>query len=456
MARYYIDQTGGNDANDGLSTGAAWKTKGKCSTVMVGGNIFDFKGGETWSEAGLSISAAVTVTSSWGTGLPIFDGAGSYVGFYLDAADGAQINLCEFRNTTAAGMYGIDVRTGATINCQINLCTFTSGQYGVRSESLATIVGGGAWGGNLIYGCTFGPTDGALSEDGVSINGAWACEVSACDFRGIGIGGAGGAGDPVSCHNTCVMSVHDCTLIGNRNGALRHVNTAGTSVFYNNYVYWNDEGGTTIVHQEGGGNLDVWNCEIVATGSAAVQIIQNHGTTAGGSTTRCWNVTVKNLVNNTNAFSFDNQRPSGAATTTLHVYNCISYLQFPANGRHIRSNSASTVYAGDYNSFSSTAAGRFVTSAGTDFAGWKTHWAGQDANSVTGDPSMSNNTGTAEGDAALLTGSNCKDAGSDLSANGFTTDYVGVTRPSGSAWDIGAYEFLQSPPTRMMLMGVGT
>lgn len=50
-----------------------------------------------------------------------------------------------------------------------------------------------------------------------------------------------------------------------------------------------------------------------------------------------------------------------------------------------------------------------------------------------------------------LAGSGVIDAGTSL-ASFFTTDYLGNSRPSGSAWDIGAYEFGGSPPTVITTM----
>ena len=60
--------------------------------------------------------------------------------------------------------------------------------------------------------------------------------------------------------------------------------------------------------------------------------------------------------------------------------------------------------------------------------------------SVTGSPSFTN---AATGDFTLQSGSNCRDAGADLSAT-LTTDYIGTSRPQNGTFDIGAYEYLVS------------
>ena len=54
---YYIDATNGNDANNGLSPNAAWKTLNKLnnswSIIKPGDNIL-FKRGEVWRPSGIS------------------------------------------------------------------------------------------------------------------------------------------------------------------------------------------------------------------------------------------------------------------------------------------------------------------------------------------------------------------------------------------------------------------
>ena len=66
---YYVDQTGGLDANDGLSVGAAWKTVAKVNaTALAIDDQVLFKRGETWAEQ-------FTPTFSGTSGHPIILGA---------------------------------------------------------------------------------------------------------------------------------------------------------------------------------------------------------------------------------------------------------------------------------------------------------------------------------------------------------------------------------------------
>lgn len=60
---------------------------------------------------------------------------------------------------------------------------------------------------------------------------------------------------------------------------------------------------------------------------------------------------------------------------------------------------------------------------------------------LTTDPSFTNAAGS---DFTLQSGSAARDAGTDLSASGVTTDYLGTARPQNSVFDIGAYEYIVS------------
>jgi hypothetical protein len=77
---YYVDSAGGSDANSGTSASSPWQSLAKVdATAFQPGDTIAFKGGDTWSGAGLTItssgsaSAPITVTS-YGTGRALLAG----------------------------------------------------------------------------------------------------------------------------------------------------------------------------------------------------------------------------------------------------------------------------------------------------------------------------------------------------------------------------------------------
>jgi len=78
---YYVDATAGNDANSGLSAGAAWKTIAKVNAAtFVAGDQILFKRGEVWWESLVPPSSGTSgspiVFDAYGTGeAPTITGA---------------------------------------------------------------------------------------------------------------------------------------------------------------------------------------------------------------------------------------------------------------------------------------------------------------------------------------------------------------------------------------------
>jgi hypothetical protein len=80
---------------------------------------------------------------------------------------------------------------------------------------------------------------------------------------------------------------------------------------------------------------------------------------------------------------------------------------------------------------------------GTNYTASAWVLAGKDLNSKTNLPTFTAyTTGDPSNDFSLASGDTvARDAGTSLSSY-FTTDFLGVTRPQGAAWDIGAYEYV--------------
>lgn len=112
---YYVDATGGNDANAGTSTGAAWQTITKAKSIsFAGGDRLLFKRGETFSDTFMVLLSNSTsagnrlVVGAYGTGAkPIFAMSGKSYGMYASSAAG-RAQYIRFSN--------LDIRT-ATISC---------------------------------------------------------------------------------------------------------------------------------------------------------------------------------------------------------------------------------------------------------------------------------------------------------------------------------------------------
>ena len=125
MTIYYVDFTGGNDANGGLSDADAWKTITKVNgETFIAGDRIRFKRGETWTGIQLTIGWSGTISQpiifeDYGDGaLPIIDGndavnciacanesyitfinihitAGLNFGFYMTGSDHISLFSCE-------------------------------------------------------------------------------------------------------------------------------------------------------------------------------------------------------------------------------------------------------------------------------------------------------------------------------------------------------------------------
>jgi hypothetical protein len=138
--------------------------------------------------------------------------------------------------------------------------------------------------------------------------------------------------------------------------------------------------------------------------------------------------------------------------------NYLIYIDNKADGTHQPVVELST-FTSDYNVYQSLKAdGKyFYTEDGSDniallnFTEWKT-WlssggvSGADANSTIGQVNFTNEAGD---DFTLpYNDTVAKNQGVDLASEGFSDDKLGISRPRGSAWDIGAYEYPNPDPPK--------
>jgi hypothetical protein len=136
---------------------------------------------------------------------------------------------------------------------------------------------------------------------------------------------------------------------------------------------------------------------------------------------------------------------NGIAGTTSS-YNCVVYHSTDDGNAGIDSDDAQNSIA-----IGSPGSGDIVTSGNNNISGDSTATG---ANSLTNQVATDLFTDPANGDFSLKSGSNAIDAGTDLSAEMDAVDITGETRPQGSAWDIGAFEYVQGSGTTWNIGGV--
>lgn len=203
------------------------------------------------------------------------------------------------------------------------------------------------------------------------------------------------------------------------------------------------------IRLQGNSNV-VEDCETYSVAGHAIQVYSDSGTSTSNVVRR--NKTRSSTISR-GGIAIDADSPG--ATASNQVYNNLVYgnatglLLFGAgSGNKIWNNTIynNSSYGVQINAAQSAAEIRnnivFSNGTGIQDGGVNT----TQSNNITSDPMFTNAAG---GDFTLTSGSIARDTGTTISA--FSTDYLQVTRPVGSAWDVGAYEFVSgadtTPPT---------
>lgn len=213
MATYYVDFVGGDDTNNGTTTGTPWQhchgdaaaTDNAASTSMSAGDTILFKGGVTYASGPITIADAGSVGnyitydgtgSSYGSGAAVIDGDDTLTGAFVVNA-----NYIEIKGFEIFDIDGNAIYSGGARDYQ----TFTD-------LTIHDTVGSSAIDGAGIY---------TLDTDHVTVHG--------CTIYNM-------AGDCLRLYGAVDLTIEDCTLHdGEYDGAM--LGASGTATIDGNTIY---------------------------------------------------------------------------------------------------------------------------------------------------------------------------------------------------------------------------
>jgi len=404
---YYVDNQTTNDVNDGTSWGYAWSSFAQVDwDLFLPGDSLYISGGPAESSQVYYEQLNVTASGSYEYPINILPGLDEgyngqvYIdgqnlikanGIKVDTQDNIIISGLTLRNSIGAEIYVTNSDNVKIYDC--NILFYGRGidlRYGTEY-----VVSGCSMNSPTFIGAE---TDGIYSQDNLN-----------CIIEDNYISVYNGYIDG---QNDCIQIFRDNGTIIRNNNCIQDTNKlsnsrgiygsscSGDIYIYNNVVNMNETVSTAIGYQ----NLE--------DGGAELFILNN---TIFGS--RIYNgILTSNVVDPTIK---NNIIQSNSGTYVLNISDW--------------SGTASNI---DYNIYYNT-----LTSYVVNYEGVLTSWdnwqsSSFDLNGYNSDPKFVNED---NGNLQLQENSPAKDAGIALSGI-FTTDINGITRPYGSAWDIGAYE----------------
>lgn len=503
-ATYYIDYVSGADANNGTSTSTPFKhcpgdprASDNANITLSAGDIVVFEGGVTYefasgdSDSYISANASGTTgnvieyrsgdqhSPQWGTTRAIIDGtysnllAGNRMGV-IDLQGYSYITVNGLEITKSGdlspddpyvGLLAWDATTGSNIIVKNNYIHYSD-------STLVFFEGGNA-----------GPPSNFTIQDNIFENSHSHClnmryAINSLTIQGNTFDECGNSpyGTPtINAGNAIIFAGYaaddgptDVSVIGNT------FHNTGTpkkhDIFMQNAItnitiednWFDGSPGVSSTGSEGNHTNVTFRNNVWHTYGDAFEGILRFRSTAGAGygTINGLNIHNNTIVSIPGATSglifFDegNNTDNGPHYINVDIRNNIidsidsttDYLieiQDADDGTPLVQMSTLTI---DNNAYQSDKATPFYTVDGgaMSFADWKTHISGlgatgSDANSNFGQVSFTNE---AENDFTLLASDTIAlDEGVDLSAEGFSDDKNGTTRPQGSAWDIGAYEY---------------
>jgi hypothetical protein len=270
--QWYVDPTGGNNANTGLSPSAPKQTIAAVTALYAPGAFVNLKRGERFNEQ-FTVSVANITIRAYGTGLnPLIDGDSVRWGVIINAANSHTIiQNVDFFECANAGV-GIQSSTGkvSVIGSTITRC------------GSGIVIGGGGVGGQLVL------------ADG--------CTITDSDPLGVGIG----AGDGIQISEEASNVAHEirnCVCTGNWRGGINC--KIGVTTISNCNLHNNGENGLTCQFGVFGGPTTV---------NVQDTIIANNNTRNNG----VGNVSIENgtIVNSKRCKYID---PTNGSNATVNI-----------------------------------------------------------------------------------------------------------------------------------------
>lgn len=454
----------------GTETTIAARAKGTNAWDFTNATILD--GASTITQGILNVSVdGFTVQNFKGANVSPTPGYGGGTGAYIAA--GYVMQNCivtgnTYTSTGTQGAGGVRVTGGKLLNCHILNNTSAAGGGGVAFQSTSeingclienntttgTAAGGGLMtsntGGGSILNCIIKGNTSASAGGGFSSYYSTlqpAVTISNTQFIENSAGTSGGAIN-VAMNTTTPINISGCTFTGNSSNVASSSTAGGGAIFAgsglmtinkctftNNYATASNGGAilnntatTTISNTIFSGNSSpVAGGALYTVKSATINncvVSGNYGTSAiyvyPGIIGTFNNVTV---ASNTKADGTAASIYLGVATTVSTFTNCLFY-------------NCGTSPIGYGTGLAPTAT---FCGFGSDILALPTY-AGNGCINTIDATSFKDITI----DWKLSETSTAKDAGTDLTASGITTDILGTIRPEGSAYDMGAYEYSTS------------